>query len=372
MKLVTLAQGIALADQPPTEIRLFAAGVNNSTKGPAVFDAAAAKAVMAEFNRQGNDAMIDLEHLSLDPKAPNYDPDARAWFDLEVRNGELWAVDIKWTPDGTDRVVARKQRYLSPAFYTDKEDRVIALVNVGLTALPATHEAPPLIAANRHQARAPKTRNEGNTMDPNQISEALDALMAGDDAKCVEILKGIISTAAGGGAAATDAEAMADPEKDPAAMADPTKDPTEQMVAACKKIGEAIRLSRDVAKSLETEAPKVLSKIKALQSGATEGAKLASRVATLEADAGKREVDDLIKANTKKIPPTLDAWARAQSPEALRAFLKDAPDVVTTPAGPVTEPTVNLTESAAALCERNKIDPKKFAAMRSQMRRGQE
>jgi phage I-like protein len=140
-----------VGDEPPTTFRLFKAGENETTKGVFLFDDAAAKLVMEKAAAHGVDHMVDLEHLSLDPECVNYDPDARAWLNLEVRNGELWAVNVSWTEDGASRLTKKKQRYISPAFTTDDDNRVTEIVNIALTAMPATHGTPALVAANRRQ-----------------------------------------------------------------------------------------------------------------------------------------------------------------------------------------------------------------------------
>lgn len=134
----------------PVEFRIFVAGVNATEKGDFLFDADAAAAVMAAREAWGVDVMIDLEHLSLDDSAPNYDPDARGWAELELRDdGSLWAVNVRWTPDGSARLTEKRQRYISPAFAFDDKGRPSELVNVAITALPATHSTPALVAARR-------------------------------------------------------------------------------------------------------------------------------------------------------------------------------------------------------------------------------
>lgn len=102
---------------------------------------------MAVYTRAGVDLPIDLEHESLDIPLRSDSRDARGWFKLEIRNGELWAVNVRWTPDGARRLSEKTQRYISPAFYTDEEGRVVELINVALCAMPATYEAPPLVAS---------------------------------------------------------------------------------------------------------------------------------------------------------------------------------------------------------------------------------
>lgn len=134
----------------PSAFRMFKAGANDTTKGAFLFDDAAAQSVMAAANAHSVDLMVDLEHLSLDQESRSYDPDARAWLSLEVRPGpELWAVNVRWTDDGARRLRAKTQRYISPAFAVDDENRVIEIVNIALTAMPATHGTPALVAANR-------------------------------------------------------------------------------------------------------------------------------------------------------------------------------------------------------------------------------
>lgn len=123
----------------PTEFRIFVAGVNESTNGPATFDAAAAERVMATYQKHGVRLMIDLEHKSLWGE----DNDARGWFDLELRGGELWAVNVTWTPDGARRLQEGTQRYTSPAF--DDTENMSWLINVALVAMPATLGAQPLV-----------------------------------------------------------------------------------------------------------------------------------------------------------------------------------------------------------------------------------
>lgn len=159
VKKLSIAIPMGASGEPPAAFRIFAAGVNTSTQGEVLFDEAAAKAVMAAYAKHGVAPIIDLEHLSLeDPrKSVNYDPDSRGSFELELRNGELWAVNVKWTEDGEQRLRARRQRYFSPAFITEDDGkgppRVVEIINCALCAQPALDHLPPLIAANKHHAR---------------------------------------------------------------------------------------------------------------------------------------------------------------------------------------------------------------------------
>lgn len=150
---VALATRASLPSGLPSEFRIFASGNNPSSKGLTIFDAVAAQAVMSAYQRQGVDYTIDLEHLSLEGDSSRPDAaDARGWFKLELRNGELWAVDVRWTPDGERRLREKTQRYISPAFYQDEKGRAVELINVALVAMPATYNAPALVAASKLSA----------------------------------------------------------------------------------------------------------------------------------------------------------------------------------------------------------------------------
>ncbi len=139
--------------EPPKEFRIFAAGKIPTQNGETdLFDAKAAAAVMEEYKKWGVDLIVDLEHdtVNEEAKANRSDAnDARGHFGLELRNGELWAVNVTWTPDGARRLEEKTQRYISPLFRRDKKTgRILRLLNVALVSMPATNDAAPLVAAS--------------------------------------------------------------------------------------------------------------------------------------------------------------------------------------------------------------------------------
>ena len=143
----------ALGDEPPREFLIFRRGINTTTTGSVLFDDVAAESVLSAWRRWGVDLIIDLEHASVLGENPATDRvdarDARGYFDLELRNGELWAVNVRWTAEGERRIRERTQRYISPAFIPDeKTGRVVELINCALCSMPATHHAQELIAAS--------------------------------------------------------------------------------------------------------------------------------------------------------------------------------------------------------------------------------
>jgi hypothetical protein len=158
-------------DGLPTAFRIFREGWNQSRNGPVLFDDVAAEQVMADYREHGARLMIDLNHLSLDEESRAYDPDARGWCQLELRNGELWAVGVTWTEDGAERLKAKRQRYESPAFGTDDDDRVTYVHNLAIVASPATDQPMALQAA----ARSKKGQTSMNA------KEALKAFRAMSD-----------------------------------------------------------------------------------------------------------------------------------------------------------------------------------------------
>jgi phage I-like protein len=309
LKLVALSALIPVGDEPPREFRIFAAGENTSTKGSINFDEHAARAVMTEYGKHGADVMIDLEHLSLEDPARsiNYDPDARGWAKLEIRNGELWAVDVHWTPEGEARLREKRQRYISPAFTFDpKSLRVTEVFNIAITALPATDQLAPLVAASRREKF-----NEGAPMNQEQLAAIAEALGLGADANVEDILATIagmvkkIQDAANGAAdaagdAAEDAvkEELPPGEEEPAplAAASRLRAATRKLarLSGKKEIGEVVcEVESWRASHLELEAEK---------------AKIAKERTLLEGSERRKLVGELVKLGAE-IPAT--AWQDA-------------------------------------------------------------
>ncbi len=147
---------IVLADsldpaQPPERIRIFKAGENVTSKGTFVFDADAARAVMDAYVAHGVDLSFDFDHAMVGGASP-HDRIAAGWFRLELDEaGDLWAVDIRWTPRALSGIRDREWRYTSPAFMADKTRRIRRVLNVALTNLPATVGIEPIAASTTEQ-----------------------------------------------------------------------------------------------------------------------------------------------------------------------------------------------------------------------------
>lgn len=161
---------------PPRELRLFRVGVNQSLKGPFVFDAAAAREVMATYQAMGHPLAIDYDHGSIQKDAidPSQSGKSAGRFDLELRGGELWAVNIRWSPAADAAIRREEWPFISPAFQSDEEGRVFLVLNFALTSNPALFEPARLIAAS---ATHNPQRRSGDPM-------TLEDLLAENDRNC--------------------------------------------------------------------------------------------------------------------------------------------------------------------------------------------
>lgn len=144
---------------PPKEFRLFRAGANETTKGVFLFDEVSCKEVPAAVANWGNDFAVDYGHAMVDP-AP-LDPAAAGiaagWFQPALRDGELWAMNVRWTERALKYLRAKEYRYISPFFEVDKEGRVMRFINVALTNIPATYNLTPLVPASQVDKKDNKT-----------------------------------------------------------------------------------------------------------------------------------------------------------------------------------------------------------------------
>lgn len=136
---------------PPQECLIFPLGKMITTlKGTFILTDEGAAEVMQRYIEHGTDLHFDYEHLSIEPEK-NATPDlaaAAGWFDLELRNDGLWAVNIRWTPRAERMLRDGEYRYISPAFHADEEGYIHELVNIAITNLPATDNLNALVAAS--------------------------------------------------------------------------------------------------------------------------------------------------------------------------------------------------------------------------------
>lgn len=140
---------------PPSEYLMFVAGVNETVKGPLLFDDEAAAAVLAFYESRGRKRIAgDWEHDSMNPpeqRPPNYQGSpASHWFVPAVRPGpELWATEVKWTPTAFEQLSRGEYAHTSPVVkFEKKTGRILAVLSSALTNDPATIGQPQLVAAS--------------------------------------------------------------------------------------------------------------------------------------------------------------------------------------------------------------------------------
>lgn len=267
---------------PPTEIRLFAAGDNATTKGTIAFTARSAKLIEREYVARGVEKFADYEHRSLLPldRQPEHATDAAAWYRLDVRDGALWATDIRWTPRAAQKVRERELRYFSPAVEIDPKTReVVRFVNFALTNDPATLNLPALVAAS-----------EGVPM---------DEMMQ----KCAEAMKSCLSAMESG-----DAEAMK------TSMAALKTALAEAMPEEPKAEEPKVEIEMEKATALSAAVVSLTGKdsvdeqvgaLHALKATAGQVAALSARVAELEGEVVGGKLEAVIRAGAegKKLSP---------------------------------------------------------------------
>jgi phage I-like protein len=162
--------GESAAKTPPAEFRIFKRGVNSSVKGDFLFDDQAAEMVMASYRQRGIDVTIDYDHQTLATKA-GVQAISAGWINLDVREGDLWATNVRWTDRAKAYLEAGEYRYFSPLFNSDEQTgRVEEILDVALTNTPALFDIEALVAASAHT-----NPNGGNEMDP-KLQEALNRI----------------------------------------------------------------------------------------------------------------------------------------------------------------------------------------------------
>lgn len=362
------ALSIALTgDEPPSEFRIFRAGANETTKGTFVFDDAAAASVMSEYAEHGIDLMLDYDHASLGTGIdPALSGKAAGWFNIEVRNGELWAVNVRWTPPAAEALRRKEWRFMSPAFGTDDSGRVASLLNVALTNLPATRKLEPLMAANIIHLG-------GGMLDAATVKKALEALAGGDAEACMAILTDMIASAASGGETPAE-EPAAELAEEPSA-----EEEVEEEAAAI--MAATSRLTRLTGKTTIGAAVEEVERLHAIAVNVEKReAQLAKDREALEYSQRKENAITLTKlgaetpattglAKGKLCKRLLDEPLAEQTARAavlLAAKGGKLPAAVKPPAEAVE--THGLEPRELKLCAEKKIDPAVYAATRAGIR----
>lgn len=139
---------------PPREFRIWAYGPVKTSKYPAAtLDPEGAAEAVKRAAAHGIELSIDYEHAAVGPATGQPAP-AAGWFRLEARQDGLWAVNVRWTERASSMLAAAEYRHFSPVYKLDDKRRIVEVVNLALTNLPATVAQAPLVAAKAEAARA--------------------------------------------------------------------------------------------------------------------------------------------------------------------------------------------------------------------------
>jgi phage I-like protein len=367
----TIRLGIAIhGDAPPDRFRIFTAGKVETSKGVFIFDAEAAASVMADYEAQGNELMVDYDHASLSAAAldPALAARAAGWFKLELAaDGSLWAVSVRWTAPAAEALGRKEWRYMSPAFATEG-DRIVSLMNVALTNMPATRRLEPLMAANRKVHRMALTIEE--------VVKVQKALGLGPETTLDDLMGKLgVPTAADAAPPAeepapeSEAEAMADTE--PPAEEPKPEDEEPKPEAAALVVSSRVREMTGAPTDAEA-----LSRVKrALGIAADYDAKMADvakQQAAIELSKRKANAAAFVKLGIET--PATSGLVDGKLCARLLAEPLDEQDArlaaLSAAGGGIKRPRINpplVTENALsaremAMCAEMKIDPKDYAA----------
>ena len=166
----TTLDALALPETPPSALRLFRDGWNDTVKGRFLLDAEGAAEILRRFAAHGVELAMDFDHGTFGEGGQKRDVPGYIGA-LDYREGDgLYATGIRWTevglraispgraPDGAPTVP--EYRYLSPAIDFDPDTRrILGLKPVALVSWPATVGQRPLVmSAARAALPTPETR----------------------------------------------------------------------------------------------------------------------------------------------------------------------------------------------------------------------
>lgn len=157
MSTSTTLDAVQLPDAPPSELRLFLDGWNDTVKGRFLLDAEGAAECLRQFAAHGVELAMDFDHATFVGEAGQKRDVPGYIAALSYRPGDgLYATGIRWTEVGlraitpgsspTGATTLPEYRYWSPAIDFDANTRrVTGIKPVALVSYPATHGQKPLV-----------------------------------------------------------------------------------------------------------------------------------------------------------------------------------------------------------------------------------
>jgi len=365
------------AGSVPHEFRVWPAGWVEFLDGDRVLlDDQAMAEVVARQKETGYDLVIDYHHQStpeIQPDNPYLRPDRQApaagWCRLEAREDGLWAVDVRWTAQAAEAIGSRAYRYISPAFWFNKETRrLVEIEALSLTNTPATRFAEPLVAQHRKGGDQVEKLKEFLV----KLAQAFGLKEELTEEAALKLARAAAQTRE---ATAKVAQALglepdkAQPEEvatRAAELAQAAEDDKGQGATAFR--AEAAQALGLPPKATESE---VLGALKAKAAGSEDAAKMAERLAALEAERAEDKAAALVQAAQEagKIHPVQAEWLKdlaVKDYAQAQAYVEAAPQIVPT-GGPQTAAVrlksgqEGLSPEAVKVAQLLGLDPKKVA-----------
>lgn len=336
-----LSEEIIIQDTPPGQICLIRYGKTKTTKGEYFFDEESAAKVLSRYESRGLHLCFDYNHLSIDPKNEDQGK-AAGWFDLELRQDGLYAVNIQWTPKAAGMLANKEFLYISPAIVLDDKQYVVRLINVALTNLPATDNLEPLTRLEEEtfmQTEVKLLNSEKRKLTMEEMKHltlakkhlkcyavhASKAMLESEDEDLKKMYKGHHG----------DMMKMAEEVKthmkriDPAMLDDDTTEPDgdESPALLSESLKELTGKDKIVEQLMVITAYKdSMSRIQLLSE---QNQELEGQVKLLKDKAVEAEkillVDQAITGPVKKLFPKQRTWALSQTIEQLNAYLEVTP-----------------------------------------------
>jgi hypothetical protein len=324
MTFVRLEAGIN--GELPDSVRLFHWGWNDFSGVRTFMSEALARLGIA---RRGTRLVsFDLEHRP----GPSY-----GYGKLAMGSDGLYVNQIRWTARGISTLNEGDAIYVSPTFYADQMQRFHSLVNVALTATPATVFARQLVAASLM---------EGMPMTPEEfIAWCRTTFNVPEPAALEEVAKSV-ELALADAASKDPADPPAVPTAPPANAAG-AMPPAAPPAYAVPGAGGMVLASLHSMFGTKTDAALEAAARGALAS-VSANVTAAERLTRLEMSQANSERERIIRSHPTKFTPELTKWAMSQTPEALEAFAKHAPAVATAATQPTSAPigTANTNRTA--------------------------
>jgi phage I-like protein len=312
----------------------------------------------------GTDVVVDYEHQTERSEANGQPAPAAGWVkEYEVRPDGVWA-KIAWTPRGAAMIRNGEYRYISPAFFEDKEGNVIRLDSVALVGQPNLE----LKALNKAQKPLNSVQKQGVTsMDLLAQLAAILGLAEGATEEAVISAVKALTESAGAEPAANategEGEGEASPDDLPAAEAE-----LLQAVETLVEVADETAASNKTKNAAAT-VKKVFARLqtKGFNSAANNAiTQLYKKVTSLQQEMDKEKASKAVnQAITQgKVIPGLKDWAMEYATRDLAGFTnfaKSAPVVVSNSQGQyVKQDNKSLTETEDLVCRQLGLSREQF------------